>query len=361
MKKIICAILICLMIPTSSLLFTGCKDKKLNIQNFYSTYKSIGNNASNLKLTEVTNTYTEDNNSYKIVIDYSKSTRLSLLVDDSSTQYYHLEHFYQQLLDDSLSPLYFFGEKISTSKKISKNQTKLLFNALSTLEQEYKDIDYRVGSLMNSLEAVSDDVVNLPNLKKVFDEYEQAITAAGNLSSIICDVYFNTVLSNSNYDYSVMNYDQLNETDITRIVLDTRARMYYYKSVYADIYNQLYIRDQNLADQIISNPAISHYDYAPYTFIKNTTSLKAKPMTNLLSYKQPIHNYAVSLYNIQLSFASAYNNFKTATNKVVFSKLDSESSVDDKNYGIIITQFSNGIAYDTYEILKNLTNLIYNI
>ena len=133
MKKFVCLILICLMLPIASLVMAGCGDTDYNIKDFYITYQNIGNNAQNLKTVAISDLTTTSSANYKIEIDYSKSTQLSTLVNNSSSQYYNLKYFYQQLLDDTLSPVYFFGDDIASSKKVGKKQTKQLFKQLKNL------------------------------------------------------------------------------------------------------------------------------------------------------------------------------------------------------------------------------------
>ena len=346
------------MLPITSLIFAGC-NKDYDIKKFYTTFQNIGNNATNLMVTDANDVYGIHTTSCKIDIDYTKSSRLSTLVDDDSTQYYQLKHFYQQLLDDSLSPLYFFGDKISSTKKVSDKQAKKLFNGLYELREDYQDIDYYLGILMNSLNATEDSTINLSYLKKVFVQYEQAITTANNLSTLVCEVYFGTTITNSNYNYSAKTANQLTETDLTRIAVDVRARMYYYKSVYANIYNQLYVRGNDLATQLSSSTEVSIPSYMPYNNLKSILSLKTKPTDVLVANKSAIYDNAVALYNLQNSFTDAYQLFATATSHVEYASLDNSSTADEKNYGNIITRFSNGIAMDSYEIISSLITQLY--
>ena len=115
MKKVLSLILLVALLPITCLALTACKDKQ-NIKNFYTSYKNIASECSHLKLVEVNDTHDINVNSYKIDIDYSQSAELQALVEDSSTKYYNLKYFYQKLLDDSLAPVQFFGEKISKLK-----------------------------------------------------------------------------------------------------------------------------------------------------------------------------------------------------------------------------------------------------
>ena len=230
---------------------------------------------------------------------------------------------------------------------------------MSKLEQNYHDIDYYLGTLISSLNSPADENINLSYLKKVFLQYEKTITTAGDLSAIVSNVYFGTILSNSNFDYSSITYSQLTETDLTRISIDTRARMYYYKSVYANIYNEVFVRNGEMADKLIISPASSVETYAPYAYISKISSLNDKPMQTLLSNKQAIHNYAISLYNLQNNFETAYSHFNVATSKVAYLDLDEKSTIDEINYGKIIDNFTYGLAVDSYEILSGLIGLLY--
>lgn len=358
MKKFICTLLIVLMLPITCFAFTGCKDDKYNIKDFYSTYQNIVTNNQNLTLVEANDTYQLNTNSYKIDIDYSKSSKLSTLVEDGSSKYHYLKYFYQQLLDDSLAPLYFFGELISSSDKVTKTQTNELFKNLELLEKEYEDINYYLGILTTSLNATNDETINLLYLKKLLSQYEQTITSAGNLSAVICEVYFDTIISNSNFDYSSKTYEDLTDADLGRITIDTRARMYYYKAVYSNIYNQLYVRNSDLAEQLVSS-STNPPTYEPYEYFANISDIENQSIEDLRNNKQSIYNNVISLYNIQNNFTLAYKHFNLATSKIAYLDLDEHSSINDVNYGKIITQFVNGIAVDGYEIIKNLVNLLY--
>lgn len=358
MKRFICTLLIFAMLPIACFAFTGCKNNKQDIKTFYTSYKNIVASNQYLTLEEANDTYQLNTDSYKIDIDYTKSSKLSTLVEDSSTKYYYLKYFYQKLLDDSLAPLYFFGEKISSSNKVSEKHTKQLFDNLLSLKQEYEDINYYLGTLVTSLSATDDETINLSYLKKLLSQYEQAITEAGKLSAVICEVYFGSMLSNSNFDYSSKTYEELSDADLSRISIDTRTRMYYYKAVYANIYNQLYVRNSELADRLVSSSATLPA-YAPYTYFSNISSIENQAIENLRESKQDIYNNALSLYNIQNNFTLAYKHFNLATTKVAYLDLNERSTKDEINYGKIITQFVNGIAVDSYEILHNLVNLLY--
>jgi len=358
MKKFICTILIFLMLPITCLALAGCNNSNNNIKNFYTAYKDITKSTSNLALVETNDTYDLDLTSYKIDVDYTKNEKLSILVNDNSTSYYYLKHFYQQLLDDSLAPLYFFGENISNSKKVTKKQTDLLFKKLSTLKKDYEDIDYYVSVLTTSLNATNDSNVNLAYLKKLFSKYEQIIVSAGNLSAAVCDVYFGSVLTNSNINYSTKSYKQLTDADLGTISINTRARLYYYKAMYANIYNQMYVRNGDLAEQL-SSGNFSLSNYAPYSYVSNIKSIANKSTQAWQSSKQQIYNNAVSLYHLQKNIDTAYNHFVNATEKVSYLKLSEHSTVNELNYGKIIYEFAEGMAIDSYEILNNLVNLLY--
>ena len=358
MKKFICAILICLITPITFLL-SGCDSKNYDVKDFYTSYKNIASTTSNLFLNDADNTYGLDVTAYKIDVNYSLCPTLSTLVEDSSTPYYYLKYFYQQLLDDTLSPVHFYGEAISNSKKVSDSQGKQLFKCLEEVKEDYEDIDYYVGILMTSLNATNDTTVNLSCLKIVFSQYEEALDSANKLSNIVSTIYFNKVLSNSNFDYSTKSYSSLTEADLTRITIDTRTKMYYYKSVYANAYYQLYVREGDLAETLSSTTNAILPNYKPYTYIKNISSLNAKPMSTLTNSLQSIHTNAVSLFNLQKTFDVAYKHFNTATENVALLDLTSASSANEINYGEIIVKFAEGMATDSYEILSNLIDLIF--
>lgn len=356
MKKFIYLILICLTLPIASLL-VGCNKSDYDIKTFYTSYLSIADSSTNLTVADYEGSYGLSINASKIDIDYMKSSKLKSLVDDDSTSYYYLKHFYQQLLDDTLSPVYFFGESISNNKKVTDKQTEKLFKNLETLKQDYDDIDYYAGILISSLNSTNNSATNLSYLKKLFIQYEQALISANNLAATVCDIYFKTVLSTSNFDYSSKTYDELTDSDLSRITIDIRSKLYYYKSVYANIYYQLHVRNNDLADKLCNHVGTTTPEYAPYSYIKSISSLSENP--NIASNKEDIHENIVNLYHLQNSFSSAYNYFNTATNHVAYSSISESSSIDSINYGKIISGFANGIAYDSYEILENLITLLY--
>ena len=363
MKKIICLILIVLMLPVTSLMLSGCeKEKSYKLHTFYKEYKNIGDSAINLKLDDIKDVFGLNINSYRITIDFTKSSELSQLVERKNTPYYQLKYFYQKLLDDSLSPVALFGSKVAINDKVSKKQTKKLFENLETVKQEFNDIDYYLGILAQSLKASNSEFINSSHLKNLLEQYEQAITASNNLSSVVCDVYFETVLNNPNYNYSEKTANQLTDADLTRIAIDTRERLYYYKSAYAHAFNQLYIKDKKLPEQFINgNFTIS--TYAPYEQISTITRLENKDASALIQNKEvvsKIYTNAVSLYNLQKDFSTAYKHFTNAGNKVSINKLSNKSSVSDINYGEFMYQFAYGIASDSWKIANNLITLLYN-
>ena len=73
-----------------------------------------------------------------------------------------------------------------------------------------------------------------------------------------------------------------------------------------------------------------------------------------------IYTNAVSLYNLQKDFSTAYKHFTNAGNKVSINKLSNKSSVSDINYGEFMYQFAYGIASDSWKIANNLITLLYN-
>lgn len=357
MKKILSIILICLMLPVTSFLLLGCDGDK-DVRDFYKKYKNIGNATQNLHLVEIADTYDLSSISYKIDIDYSKSSTLSSLVENEASEYHYLKYFYQKLLDDSLSPVYFFGDTLSKKANVGNSKTNLLFKRLSNLKREYDDIDYYLGILITSLNATEDELINSSYLKKLYAQYEQAIVSACELSAIVSDIYFNNIVSNANINYSAMSYNDLTDADLSTITMHTRARLYYYKSIYANIYTQLYIRNSDLSEDLINDSATLP-TYTPYSYVAGLKSIENKSIQSLRGLKQDIYTFAVSLYHIQKNIDTAYKHFIKATNKVAYLDLNENSTLTQVNYGKIISHFVNGIAYDSYEVISNLVSLLY--
>ena len=361
MKKIICIILICLLLPLTSLILVSCKKDSYDLKTFYSTYENIVSNTPYLTLKNTDDTYNYNVNSKKISINYNKMSQLEQAVN-SSKPYQYIESLYQQLLDDTLSPVYFFGQKIASSNRVSKKQTTQLFENLASLSVEYQELDYYLGVLNSSLTSTPTSTISLSHLKKLLLQYEKLLTAAGNLSSVVSNIYFNTILSVSDFDYSSKNFNELNEADLVKISIETRAKMYYFKSIYANIYHQMFIKNSNIANTITSNSTPSLTNYAPHTYVSRINSLISNDYTSLAQSSttlETIHKNSISLYNIQKSFDSAYNEFNLACSKVSYSNLNEKSSSEEKSYGAIIERFAYGIAWDSYEILKNLVDELY--
>ena len=346
------------MLPITCLVFTGCKDK-YNVKGFYNTYKSIADSCSTLTLVEASNPYGIEQTSHKIDINYSEFSTLSSLVEDPTSKYHNLKYFYQQLLDDSLAPVYFFGEKISSSNNVSKKQAEQLTKKMDDLKEDYEDIDYYLGSLITSLKTTNDQTINLAYLKKVFTQYEKTIYTAGSLSAIVNDVYFNTITSNSSFNYSSKSYFELTDADLTTISLNVRSRMYYYKSVYANVYTHLHLRGTDLASKLIYD-SYSIPEYAPYEYIAEIQSLNTLPTESLRANQKDIYNHTISLYNIQASFDKAYALFNSATSNVTYLNINpSTASQDELSHKATIEQFASGIVVDSYEILTRLVDLLY--
>lgn len=360
MKKFICTILICLLLPLTSLALVGCGKDSYDLKTFYSSYENIVNNTPYLTLVNANNTYNLDVDSQKIVIDYDKATNLGAL--KSLSPYRYIESLYQQLLDDSLAPVYFFGQKIASSDRVNKDQTKQLFEKLQVLSTEYNELDYYVGILNSSLSSTSNSTINLSHLKKVFLQYERLLTVAGDLSSIVSNIYFNTILSVSDFDYSGKKLDELTSADLVKISIDTRAKMYYFKSVYANIYHQMFIKNSTIANDITSSNEPVLPAYQPHTYMAGVQSLNSKSydsLINIPSMVKIIYENSISLFNIQKTFESSYSEFNLATSKISYSTLDSKSSIEEIAYGKIIERFAYGIAFDSYEVLKNLVTALY--
>ena len=364
MKKFICVILICLLLPLTSIMLIGCKKNSYDLKTFYTTYENITNNTPYLTLQPSNDTYSLKVNSQKITINYTKASHLKTAITSNPTSnpYKHIDTLYQQLLDDTLAPVYFFGQNFASSNRVSKDQTKQLFENLQALEYEYQELDYYVGILNSSLSSTTNTTINLSHLKKVFMQYERLINVAGKLSSIVSNIYFNTILSISDFDYSSKDVNTLTSADLVKISIDTRAKMYYFKSVYANIYYQMFIKGNTIANDIISSGSQTIPTYTPHNYMSNVNSLNTRPYDSLISEKatvEIIYKNSISLYNIQKTFESAYTEFSNATNKITYASLDNKSSNTEKSYGKIIDRFAYGIAVDSYEVLKNLVASLF--
>lgn len=361
MKKFICIVLICLLLPITSIMLAGCKKDSYDLKTFYTTYENIVHNTPYLTLVNATDTYNFDTAvSKKIAINYDKATNLKAAT--SSGSYKYINTLYHQLLDDTLAPVYFFGQKIASSDRLSKDQTKQLFEQLYSLEHEYQELDYYIGILNSSLSATSNTTINMSHLKKVLLQYEKLLTAAGNLSSTVSNIYFNTILSLTEFDYSNKKANELTFADLTKISINTRAKMYYFKSVYANVYHQMFIKNSTISNEIISSSSTQLPSYKPHTYMASVKSLKSRDystLINMSSTMEKIHTYSVSLFNIHQTFETAYAEFNLATSKVSYSNLNSKSSSEEKSYGKIIERFAYGISVDSYEVLKNLATLLY--
>lgn len=361
MKKFICIVLICLLLPITSLVLVGCKKDSYDIETFYTTYENITTNTPYLTLADASDTFNLNTTSNKkIVINYTKASNLNAV--KSSTPYRYIESLYNQLLDDSLAPVYFFGQKIASSTRLGKDQINQLFEQLKSLEHEYQELDYYIGTLNSSLSATTNTAINLSRLKKVFLQYEKLIGAASSLSSLVSNIYFNTILSVSEFDYSNKQANTLTLADLTKISINTRAKMYYYKSVYANIYHQMFIKNSTISNDITSSNSIQLPSYKPHTYMAGVKSLKSRNYQSLLNISttmENIYSNSVALFNISQSFESAYAEFNFATSKISYANLNEKSSDEEKLYAKIIERFAYGVATDSYEVLKALAASLY--
>ncbi len=355
MKKVLSLLLILIILPATAFAMLGC-DKNKDAKDFYNSYLKIASNSQHLTLTEANNNYNLNINSEKIIIKYSP--QLATLVSDELRPYKYLDTFYQKLLDDSLAPLYLFGAEISKSNKVTEKQVEMLYSRLSDLEADYEDIDYYSEILMSSLKSSAMETVNLSHLKRLFEQYEQILDSASNLSALVCDIYFNNILTNSNLNYSSKKVSELTDTDLTNITINIRSRLYYYKSIYANVYNQMYIKGNKIYENLI-NMSFSPEIYNPYSYISSIKSLTSLPIEELRDNKTDIYNNMLSLYKIQSNISTAYNHFVTASKNIVYSEITDNSTEDQISYANIMDQFAGGIAYDSYEIIKNLITLSY--
>lgn len=354
------------MLPIASILLSACGSEEQELKNFYTAYTDIADDNKYLTLTSINDDYGLNIQADKIEIDYSACPSLNKLVETSGTPYYQIKYFYQKALDNTLSPLYFYGKSLSQSKNISKKQTKELYSRLEDLAEGYSSIDYYSGILISSLNSTQNSDINDINytyLKKLFNEYETAIEQATLLSRLVSDLYFNEVLKNANLNYGTKSsYEELTDADLSAIADSTKKRVHYYKSMYANIYNELYINENNLGEKITASNDFtpSSLTYAPYDYISNIDSLATKDIYYLRNNKQTIYSCIVSLYQLQLQIDEDYENYEQAKQNVVYTKLNSASSAEEKNNGRAVDHFAYGIAMDSYQILKNLIPALYN-
>ena len=355
MKKVLSLLLILIMFPITAFALIGCNEKK-DAKDFYNSYLKIASDSQHLTLTEANDNYNLNIHSEKIVVKHSP--QLSTLIADNSKPYRYLDTFYQKLLDDSLAPLYLFGDEISKSNNVSEKQAEKLYSRLGDLEDDYEDIDYYCEILMSSLKSSASESVNLSHLKRLFEQYEQILDSAANLSALVCDIYFNNILTNSNLNYSSKKASELTDTDLTNITINIRSRLYYYKSIYANVYNQRYIKGNKIYENLI-NMSFTPETYNPYSYISSIKSLTTLPIEELRDNKTDIYNNMLSLYKIQSNISVAYNHFVTASKNIMYNEINENSNTNQISYANIMNQFTNGIAYDSYEIIKNLITLSY--
>ena len=359
MKKFLCLLIMLCMLPVSAIFLTSCK-KDSDITEFYTSYINIAEKNEFLTLVPVNYDYGLNIQADKIDLDYSKSAELSALVENSSTNYYQLKYFYQAELDNSLAPLYFFGKSLSQSKEISQKQCNALFEKLKSLEEEYVSIDYYFNILASSLKSTTSDSINQTYLKKLFAQYERTIEKASSLSALVNNLYFNKVLTNANPNYTKNSYEELSDADLVAIANSVKFRVYYYKSMYANIYNELYINGNGLDDKIINGFNVETLTYKPYDYISSINSLTTKEIQQLRNNKQTIYENIVSLHNIQNQIDDDYDYFSQVKDEVIYAKINSSSSVYEKNCGTMIEQFAYGIALDSYQVLSNLITAIFD-
>lgn len=357
MKKFICIALLILILPFSAICLTGCKKDK-DISQFYTTYTNIASKYKYLHVVETNNNYGLSPNLIKVDIDYSSTPLLESKVNDENSKYHYLESFYHTLLDDALTPLYIYGPKLNYIE-LEKSKTKSLFSKLEILDENFGNVSYYQNILNSSLQTSVDSKIHYAHLSNLFVEYEKLISSATELSMMISNIYFNNVTANKNPNYSNIDVDNITDADIASISLNTRIRIPYYKALYTEIYYQLHIRENNIPTKIIDSSIYIPENYSPQYFISNLDTSNINATENLRENKQALYNYAITLYNIQTQIDERYTYFNIAKQNVAYLKVSSSSNIEDRNYANIISQFANGIAYDSYEVLLQLTNLIF--
>lgn len=359
MRKFICYVLIIIACSITCIGLSACNDDKYNITDFHNSYIQIADKYDFLKLTSINQDYGIENTIYKIDIDYSSAPNLLALVNNNSTKYSYLKTFYQKMLDNALSPVYFYSQDISNSKNISKSQTETLYEKLNDLEDEYSDLDNYFNILASRIQASASEDINLSQLKALFNQYEEAISVACDLSNIVCDIYFNTVVTSYNLDYSNVNYSQLSDADLITIYTNGKTRIHYYKWLYASIYNELYMEEGNIADLIIdeSNPSLPVYQ--PYTFVSSIEAINQNGLSVFNAHKEDIYNYSILLYHAQNQLNIDINSFLIACDNIDFTKINTNSNNTDLVYANVISNFAYGISYDIYEILNSVKHILY--
>lgn len=360
MKKTICSFLTITLTILACISLSACGDeKKYVLSTFYNTYINISDKYEYLKLTYINNDFEFQNSIAKVDVDYSTSPILDNLVRNSSSKYSYLESFYHPLLDNALAPMYFYSQQISASNNVSKTETQQLFEALEKLEKEFGDIDNYQAILIARVQASSNEDINLSQLRTLFEQYEQAIDVACDLSNLVCEIYFNKVLTNDNVDYSHLTPNTLSDADLINISTSTRNRIHYYKFIYASVYNELYVENAGLADKIIKNGDTSIPAYDPYDYISDIESLTSNAITVLTANRDVIYEYAIALYNLQEEIELEYKLFNNASNKISYANIGNKATNNEINYANAVSRFANGIAYDSYEILDKLDDKLF--
>lgn len=357
MKKFICVLFSLLLLPFSIICLSGCESDK-DMSKFYTTFTSIAEKHQHFQLVEIKDKYGALPNSTKIDINYSSSPELKSKVSNSETKYYYLESYYHPLLDSSLAPLYFYGPKLSTVS-VKKSTIKSLYKQLEKVDDGFDDLSYYYEILISSLQTSANEDVNLVHLSNLFAHYENLIESSITLSSTISNIYFNHILDNSTLNYSKINIETITKTDVDFISLNVRQRLPYYEHLFADIYFHLYVKDNNLPDKIVETSNFIPEYYTPKTFVDTLNTSNINSSETLLESKQDLYKNAITLYNIQCELPERYSIFNQAKEKVSYSKVKQSSNPDEQNYSKLILQFANGIAYDSYEVLLQLTNLIF--
>lgn len=348
MKKLFSAILlICLILPIICL--TGCEDKeKRTILEFYSNYLNIEKSSVHLTTKLVDSRFHAQNELKQVTFTYSAG--LENLI--STNNAYSYINIYNNMLDDAMGPMFLYSSKLS-SDHISQGDKKDLYEKLDKLASSYTETANRFGDLERTL----NDSTALQNLANVYSSYEKLLKSATNLSATISSLYYDSIMLDSNIDYSKVKSENLN---LTSLAIKTFDKLVYYNSVYVDIYLETKIIGFDTPQKIISGTF--NAEYAPYKNL-NTSIYSSETKENIEISRNKLHELATTLYYLQNDFNTEYQKYKVATNAIDYCAINSESSIKEQGYKQFIDQFAgeNGIAYASYETIKSILDLSFQL
>lgn len=205
MKKFVSFVCIACFLISSCFVFACKKDSGYNLDNLKSQFFEISTKYQRVEL--------KDN---KFVFKFGEdgSQVVENLIANSDSRYHNLTS-YNTVLDNSLDFAYKYIDYCSNnSLAVDKDYKNQIESSLKELDSSFDVIDRAIGEFSHIVKTFEHDPNNercLQSYKNLLNCYEMLFFDAVDLSTKLCNIYFEYYLTDQNPDYckmSITNFEQ---------------------------------------------------------------------------------------------------------------------------------------------------------